>query len=130
MNALELMQAVETAGGVLTLSGDRLRYGLPEEATALVDCLREHRDEIVRLLREQEEIPRMPNGVQLVSWCPKEAPIVITRWSVVADLHRFVRSTLQELEAALAGNNWLASNWSVQELVDRLEQVGARVRIL
>ena len=29
----------------------------------------------------------------------------------------------------MAGKNWLAGNWSVRELVDRLEQVGVQVDV-
>jgi hypothetical protein len=29
----------------------------------------------------------------------------------------------------MAGENWLAGNWSVRELVDRLEQVGVKADV-
>ena len=64
--------------------------------------------------------------------CPlgtQAAPIVLTRWSVVMDTQNFIKATLAQLEAALCNKNWLAGNWSVQELVDRLEQVGVQVRL-
>jgi hypothetical protein len=129
MNALELVQAVEAAGGVLTLRGERIRYGLPEEAATLVEHLREHKEEVATILREREGCPTMPDGVRVVSWKPKEPPVVLTRWSIVTDVYKFALRTLQELEAALAGKTWLAGNCSVQELVDRLEQVGLQVEV-
>jgi hypothetical protein len=129
MNALELVQAVEAAGGVLTLRGERIRYGLPEEAATLVEHLREHKEEVATILREREGCPTMPDGVRVVSWKPKEPPVVLTRCSIVTDVYKFALRTLQELEAALAGKTWLAGNWSVQELVDRLEQVGLQVEV-
>jgi hypothetical protein len=129
MNALDLVQAVEAAGGVLTLRGERVRYGLPEEAATLVEHLRKHKEEVATILREREGCPPMPDGIRMVSWEPKEPPVVLTRWSIVTDVYTFVLRTLQELEAALAGEKWLAGNWSVQELVDRLEQVGVQVEV-
>lgn len=56
MTPLEIVEQVTAAGGVLSLSGDgeRIRAELPEDALALVDVLREHRDEVIRLLRERE----------------------------------------------------------------------------
>jgi hypothetical protein len=39
---------------VLSLSGDRIRYELPEDAAPLVEALRKHREEVIRVLRERE----------------------------------------------------------------------------
>ena len=55
MNPVDLVLRVEACGGVLMLNGDRLRYGLPQEATALVEPLKQHRDEVVRILRQREK---------------------------------------------------------------------------
>ena len=46
MTAPELIQTIEAAGGVLTLKGDRIRYELPEDAAAMVERLRQYRDEV------------------------------------------------------------------------------------
>ena len=54
MNAPELIQTIEAAGGVLTLKGDRIRYELPEDAAAMVERLRQYRDEVLDVLRERE----------------------------------------------------------------------------
>ncbi len=59
----------------------------------------------------------MPEGIRLLAWKPKEPPVALSTWAVVNDVYR---TTLVHLEAALRGENWLAGNWSVGELVDRL----------
>jgi hypothetical protein len=64
LTAPQIIQEIEAAGGVLTVSGERLRYELPEEAAFLVDVLRQHRDEVLLALRERE----------------KAATIQVSRW--------------------------------------------------
>lgn len=77
----------------------------------------------------QSEPPPMPKGVRLLQWAPKGPPVAIERWSVVTDVPQFIQTTLGQLQAAIAGENWLAGNWSVRELVDRLEQVGVKTDV-
>ena len=127
MTVPELLSNIEAAGGALVLAGDRIRCRLPEDAAPLLRELRAHRDEVLRVLRERETIPAMPPRVRLIAWNPKQPPVIVERWSVVTDVILFARSTLEQLRLALAGNSWLAGNWSVPELVDRLEEVGVRV---
>jgi hypothetical protein len=64
----------------------------------------------------------MPEGIRLLACTPKEPPVAITTWAVVNDVSAFIRTTLGQLDAALRGENWLAGNWSVRELIDRLGQ--------
>jgi hypothetical protein len=71
----------------------------------------------------------MPEGVTLLRWAPGRPPMVIERWAVVNDVPQFIQTTLRQLEAAMAGKNWLAGNCSVRELVERLEQVGVKVSV-
>jgi hypothetical protein len=73
--------------------------------------------------------PDMPETVRLLKWQPREPPVAITSWAVVNDVPQFIETTLGQLQAAMIGNNWLAGNWSVRELVDRLEQVGVKVSV-
>jgi hypothetical protein len=124
-----VVERIESAGGELGLNGGRIRVRLPEDAFHLLDELRAHKDEVLSLLKTREEIPAMPPGVRLVYWDPKSAPVVLTQWSVVTDVDRFIRVTLLELKAALAGKRWQSSHWSVRDLVDRLEQCGAHVEV-
>jgi hypothetical protein len=60
MTAIELVEEIEGLGGMIKLDGDRIRYGLPEEAAPLVEVLRVHREEVVNLLRDRERVPSMP----------------------------------------------------------------------
>ena len=71
----------------------------------------------------------MPSGVRLVDWEPKPAPVVLSQFSVVTDVDRFIRMTLLELKAALADKRWQSGHRSARELVDRLEQCGVRLEI-
>ena len=57
MTAPQIVQEIEAAGGVLTLNGDRILYDVPKRARSLVDVLREHHDEVFRVLRERTCYP-------------------------------------------------------------------------
>jgi hypothetical protein len=105
MTANEILEQIESSGGAIALYGERLRYKLPATAASLLDALRNHRDAIVELLRERDSPPVMPTGVRLIRWQPKEAPIILTRWSVVTDTTKFIHETLRQLDAALAGRS-------------------------
>jgi hypothetical protein len=152
MTAPELIETIESVGGILTLNGDRIHYELPEDAAPMLDVLRQCRDEVVRLLRGREgpQIrgkshpdpyavalektiqsgpPPMPKGVRLLQWAPQLPPVAIESWAVVNDVLQFIQTTLSQLQAAMDGRNWLAGNRSVRELVDRLEQVGVKVSV-
>jgi hypothetical protein len=127
--AEDLVEQVEGVGGALVLNGDRIRVRLPEEKAHLIDQLRARRDEVAVVLRRRNEIPSMPQGVRLVRWEPKPAPLMLTPYSVVTDVNRFISMTLSELKAAIAGKRWQSGHWGTRELVDRLEQCGVYVEI-
>ena len=67
--------------------------------------------------------------VRLLKWEPKNPPIVIVRMGIVSNVPKFIAATLLQLRARLEGKDFLAGNWSLRELVDRLEQVGVAVEI-
>jgi hypothetical protein len=130
MNPSEVLEAVQDAGGSLIANGKRIRYALPKSALWLIAELRQHRDEVLSILcTRQSEVLPMPERVELLSWDPKKPPVPIVQIGVVIDVPVFIRSTLEQLRFALAGKSWLAGNWSVSELISRLEQVGVRVAI-
>jgi len=134
MRVSETLDEVEAAGIALRLDGGKVRIWFSEsqkreELAGQVAFLRAHRDEVVEVLRKRAAIPAMPPGVCLVHWEPKPAPVILTRYSVVTDVDRFIRMTLRELEAALAGKRWRCGHRSARELVDRLEQCGVCVEI-
>ncbi len=128
--ALEIVSEIEALGGCLSLDGDdAIRYRMPEDAAHFLNELRAQKSEVVLILRKRKEIPPMPAGARLVHWEPKPAPVVLTQSSVVTEVDRFIRMTLLELKAALAGKRWQSGHWSVRDLVDRLEECGVRVEI-
>ena len=134
MSVAEVVSEVEAAGVAFRLDGERVRVRYPDdgrrkELAGQIALLRAHRDEVAEFLRKRTAIPAMPPGVRLVHWGPKPAPIILTQYSVVADVDRFVRMTLLELRAALAGKRWQSGHWSVRDLVDRLEECGVQVAI-
>ena len=140
MNAPELVQQIEAIGGVLTLSGERIRYELPENVAApMIAALHQNRDAVLRVLRErdltegcflgQPHPQPMPLGVKLLEWAPKQPPVAIATWAIVNDVSLFIHVTLGQLRAAMSGKSWLAGNRSVRELVERLEQVGVKVTV-
>jgi hypothetical protein len=48
---------------------------------------------------------------------------------IVSNVDKFIGATLRELRARLEGKDFLAGNWSLRELVDRLEQAGVSVTV-
>jgi hypothetical protein len=129
MTAIEVLHAVEKAGGSLALNGGQIRYAIPKPALWLVTELKQHREELIGLLRDGETPPPMPRGVRLLKWEPKDPPIAIVHMGIVSNVPKFVAATLLQLQARLEGKDFLAGNWSLRELVDRLEQVGVEVKI-
>jgi hypothetical protein len=127
MHASELLRTIESAGGALWVNGDSLGYRLPESESSLVDELRTRKWELLDLLRER---PPMPAGVRLVHWEPVPAPVRINRWMTVLDTENFIRITLEQIDARLNGIDWKAGNWTLSELMERLEAVGAFVALV
>lgn len=127
-----MVSTVEAAGVAFRLDGDRVRVWYPDderrtELAEQIALLRAQRAEVAAYLRTRAVIPPMPSGVRLVRWEPKSAPVILTHYAVVTDVPRFISMTLLELRTALAGKRWLAGNWSVRELIDRLAQCGVLV---
>jgi len=129
MTANEVLQAVEKVGGSLALNGNQIKYAIPRPAMWLVSELKQHREELIGLLREEGTPLPMPPGVRLLRWEPKNPPIAIVHMGIVSNVDKFVIATLLQLRARLEGKDSLAGNWSLRELVDRLEQVGVAVGI-
>jgi hypothetical protein len=131
--ALDLLAEAEATGLRLRPEADSIRVEWPptldrESLQPLLLRLRERKAEVVGLVRQRASAPPMPNGVRLLAWELKPAPVLLERWSVVTDPDLFARTTLGSLEAKLANpQRWVG--WSVPELLDRLEQVGVRVAL-
>jgi len=134
----ETVAQAEALGIQLRLDAGKLKARLPApnaRVSDIVEQLRARRGEVIELLRRRPRLPGiaampMPRGVKLIGWNLKDPPIAIDLCSVVIDPASFVDRTLNQLQAALTGKNWLAGNRTVRELVERLEQVGVEVVVM
>jgi hypothetical protein len=124
MQPAEILENVEAVGGQLWVVGDMLRMRLPESSRPLVEQIRTWKPDIMDLLATR---PAMPVGVRLLRWEPKQPPVQLSRYETVTDVDRFTRSTLLQVEARLHSNDWLAGNWTLSTLIDRLAAVGCHV---
>jgi len=48
---------------------------------------------------------------------------------IVTNVDKFIAATLRELRARLEGKDFLAGNWSLRELIERLDQVGVKLKV-
>lgn len=55
MTALELIDTVRSAGGMLTLNGEKIRATIPEDAAHLVDLIRAQRGAVIQVLHQRRE---------------------------------------------------------------------------
>lgn len=134
MTVVDIVTEIEAAGVAFRIDGEKIRVCYPseerrEELAGRIAQLRKHRARVTAFLKKRSAILPMPEGVRLVWWEPKIAPIILTQCSVVTDVPKFIISTLRQLKAAIDGKRWLSGHWSVRELTDRLEQCGVLVQI-
>lgn len=125
-SAPQLIQAVESAGGRFIVDGGRLGIVPATAAAPLMEELQKRKAELMSELARRLV---MPAGVRLVSWFPREAPIIMSQFSTVTDVDKFIRSTLRQVEARLHGKSWLAGNWTLSILLERLEVCGCFVKL-
>ena len=133
MNVAEEVGLIEAAGAEFRLYGEKVRIWYPdedrrEELSAQVNLLRDHRAEVAVFLKSRSIIPAMPPGVRLVNWSLKEPPIAIEYHAVVTEPAKFARATLEELRERLT-NPKRKFGWSIEQLIDRLSQVGVTVAL-
>jgi hypothetical protein len=126
MTAADLIRTVEEQGGRFVIDGDRLGIFPADVAATLVEELRAYKLEIINLISSRAQ---MPPGVRLVSWQLPPGPVRLNRYSTVTDTDLFIRTSLVQLEHRLAGHTWLSGNWSLTELLDRLERCGCIVQL-
>jgi hypothetical protein len=134
VSVADIVSEVETAGIALQLQGEKVRVWYPDderrkELAGQIALLRAQRSEVAAYLKVRTAIPPMPEGVRLVRWEPKAAPVALTRVEIVTDVPRFVTMTLLELKAAMAGRRWLAGNRTIRELIERLVECGVFVEV-
>jgi len=124
--AQRLIEIVEANGGRFMVDGDRLGI-VPATAAALVmEELRRHKAELIAEIARR---PAMPRGVRLMRWEPRDAPVRLSECETVTNVDLFIRSTLRQVEARLQGRHWLAGNWTLSTLLDRLVVVGCIVEL-
>jgi Zn ribbon nucleic-acid-binding protein len=73
MNVQSLVDEVVRRGGTLALSGDTVKYRLPEDVAHLAGELKEHKPELIELLR------RAGGRVATFPHCPKCASYALFR---------------------------------------------------
>jgi hypothetical protein len=129
---IEMVAEAEAIGIELRLRDGRVKASfLPEmerDVAPILAKLRANRSEVLEVL-QLRTVPPIPVGVRLVEWNLKPPPVVLERFSVVSDVGLFASRALGQLAFSLAGKNWLAGNWSVRDLVERLEGVGVVVEV-
>lgn len=126
MRAEEIISAIHRGGGNIWLEGDKVRAHLPESLASLVDLIRSQKAELIAALAHR---PEMPEGVRLVRWEPKHAPVSLSLCETVTDVDPFIRSTLREVASRISGDDWRAGNWTLSALIDRLADVGCIVEL-
>jgi len=127
MQALEIIQAIESVGGELWIDGELLGYRVPESAESLVDEIRVSKWELLDLLHQR---PMIPAGVRLMRWQLATPPVRLNGFSIVTHTEIFILRTLEQIEARLAGSDWHAGHWSLTELIERLAAVGVTVALV
>jgi hypothetical protein len=130
----DMVSEVEAAGVAFLLDGEKVHVRYPDdqrrkELAGQIALLRAQRVEVAAYLKARRAIPPIPDGVRLIRWEPKPAPVILTRYEVVTEVSRFVEMTLLELRAAIAGRSYLAGHRGVRELMERLEECGVVVEV-
>ena len=137
MRCEALLNRVSELRGHLFLDGDRMGYRLPDtrEGQELLVELRQNREALLTILRCMEADPvalhrhAIELGVRIVRWEPTAPPFQLNRFTRVTDTLAFIHATMRQLEHRLAGNDLLAGNWSLPELIERLDRAGVAVAL-
>ncbi len=133
MNVADTVSEVEATGAAFRLEGEKVRIWYPddghrEKLTEQIAFLRNHRADVAAFLIARSAVPKMPPCVRLIQWNLKTPPVLIETHAVVTDPMLFARTTLEQLKRALENpKRWVG--WTVQQLVDRLAQVGVNVTL-
>ncbi len=73
---------------------------------------------------------RLPDGIRLLSYSPKEPPVAVTVCSVVIDVPKFIQQTLGELDRRVNGSTPMKAGDSIQALFAKLEDCGVEVSLI
>jgi len=126
MDGLEIIRTVELSGGSIWADGDFVGYRIPRSAAAIIAQIRDRKNDVLEALRDR---PPSLRGIRVVRWEPVDYPVQIDRWAAVTDARKFATSSLAQIEALMSGGTWQSGNWTLSQLLDRLETVGVTVEI-
>ena len=127
MTAELILKTVAACGGAVWVeSGGKLRFRIPTGRPEIIPAMKESKPELLVLL---SSIPIVPAGVRLLRYRPKPAPVQLSRCERVTDVHCFIQATLGQVDARLHGKAWLAGNWPLSGLIERLAVVGCIVEL-
>jgi hypothetical protein len=143
--ASQIIRAIEANGGRVRADGDTLVIIPKDAAASVIDDLRRYKPELLAELarRNADRLnPALPihgtdtlapvdiaPGYRIVGQELKPPPIRLSDCSVVTDTAKFVAVTVRQLGHQLAGRTWLAGNWGLQGLLDRLAACGCVVEV-
>ena len=98
----------------------------------LLARVREHKEEILRELTPQgaDDLPKLPKGVRLVHYEPKQPPVMIESHAVVTDVQKFIETGLRELDARLHAPVQIRGGFGVFTILDWLAQCGVELEII
>jgi hypothetical protein len=126
MQAAELIDHIIDAGGQIRLEGAMIHAVLPAAMRPLERAIRSLKADLITELARR---PEMPTGIRLIRWQPKEPPVQLSEFETVTDTHRFIQTTLRQLDARVRGGTWLAGNRPLTTLLFQLEAVGCWVAL-
>ncbi|HTF62893.1 MAG TPA: hypothetical protein VK638_09295 [Edaphobacter sp.] len=126
MLTTEIIETITSAGGQIWLVEGKIHARLPENLRSMVNVIRSRKADLIDELALR---PVMPVGVRLIFWEPKDPPVQLSRCETVTDVDKFTCSTLRQVEARLHSKGWLAGNWTLATLMDRLAAVGCHVAL-
>jgi hypothetical protein len=130
----DIVSEIESAGAAFLLEDDKVRVWYPDEerrkkVAELIALLRVQRLEVAAYLKARNEIPSMPQGVRLVRYEPKPAPVRLDVCSVVFDVSKFIESELRALDSRLNDPWTIHGGFTVPQMLDRLAQAGLEVEL-
>lgn len=79
MTAAELVETIKRVGGTLRLHGDKIRCLLPKDSTHLTELLREHKQEVIVILRAHG------GAVMAFPHCPRCSSYALYRENNIGD---------------------------------------------
>ena len=84
MTGVQIIQKIESIGGVLALKGDKIAYDVPRTARVLLDAARVQRGEVLQVLRQRQEAVRQ----QVSRWMALRCTQSSRAWSAEKFLYR------------------------------------------